>query len=84
MIERHKEAFSELYQLDVITINDNVESFKSFRNKITHGGIRVFDENVVKTTQAMIGLVYCCFLERIGLDEDRIVKLCKQVIKRNV
>ncbi|MBR2278348.1 MAG: hypothetical protein IJ872_03945 [Eubacterium sp.] len=84
LIERHKEAFSELYQLDVSTVNDNVESFKRFRNKITHGGINVFDENVVKTTQAMIGLVYCCFLERVGLDEDKIVKLCKQVIKRNV
>ena len=84
LIERHNEAFTELYQLDKSTINDNVESFKSFRNKITHGGIRVFDENVVKTTQAMIGLVYCCFFERIGLDENSIVKLSKDFLIKNI
>lgn len=52
-----------------------IEKFIQYRNDITHGKFRMLNENVARTAFTMMGLVYCCVLKRIGLEEEQIMHL---------
>ncbi len=57
-------------------VNDKaIEKFIQYRNDITHGKFRMLNEDVARTAFTMMGLVYCCVLKRIGLDEEQIMHL---------
>lgn len=64
-----------------ITVTDKmIEETVKFRNDITHGKHRVLNNKIALTAHYLSGLVYCCILERIGLDREKIIELCKEKI----
>lgn len=63
------------------TITDEmIKETVQFRNDITHGRHRVLNAKIAITAYYLSGLVYCCILERIGLDREKIKELCKNKI----
>lgn len=64
-----------------ITVTDKmIEETVKFRNDITHGNHRVLNSRIALTAHYLSGLIYCCILERIGLDREKIIELCKEKI----
>lgn len=53
-----------------------IKSFVKYRNDITHGRHRTLDIVVAYTAFYLGGLVYCCILDRAGLDRQKIYNLC--------
>lgn len=75
--EREISALEELMQNNVhISDNDILELIK-FRNNITHGSYRIIDQKIATTAFLLQGLVYCCLLKRIGMNNNEILYLCQ-------
>ena len=73
------------YEAEMLLLNDSslhitdkeIAEFVKYRNHITHGFHRVLDQNVAITAYTLQGLVYCCILKRIGMNNDKIQELCR-------
>lgn len=55
----------------------DIQEFVKYRNNITHGSYRVMDTRIATTAFMLQGLVYCCILNRIGIDKAEIYRLCQ-------
>ena len=82
------DQFCELYhrfEEDMLILNpsedfisdDDIGQFVKYRNSITHGSFRVMDASIATTAYTLSGLVYCAFLNRIGISQEQILYLCK-------
>lgn len=56
----------------------DIADFVKARNNITHRGFRELDEQLADTGFALIGLIYCMALKRIGLSDEVIMELMKR------
>lgn len=65
---------------DILITKERVQNFVKYRNDITHGRHRTINREVVLTAGLLTGLVYCCILKRIGVDEETIYKICESKI----
>ena len=73
------------YEAEMLLLNDSslhitdkeIAEFVKYRNHITHGHHRILDQNVAITAYTLQGLVYCCILKRIGMNDDKIQELCR-------
>ena len=75
----YKKYFREmllLNQSEIVIDEDAIRSFVKYRNDITHGRHRTLDIAVAYTAFCLGGLVYCCILDRVGLDRQKIYNLC--------
>lgn len=54
----------------------SIRAFVKYRNDITHGRHRTLDIEVATTAFYLGGLVYCCVLDRVGLERRKIYDLC--------
>jgi len=75
--EREITALENLMQNNVHINEKDILDLIKFRNNITHGSYRVIDQNIASTAFILQGLVYCCFLSRIGMTNDAILYLCQ-------
>lgn len=57
--------------------DEDILMFIKYRNNITHGAYRVMDQRIATTAFILQGLVYCCLLKRIGMNEDDVLGLCQ-------
>ena len=80
MINDFDDATSTLLGFDISTYRDDINRFVKFRNDITHGRIREVDHHIAVTGYVLAGLVYCCFLRRVGVDNETINKLCENCL----
>ena len=71
-----------LNQSAIIIDDDAIKAFVKYRNDITHGSHRVLDVKIAITAHCLERLVYCCLLERIGVERSRILEWCKDKILR--
>ena len=60
-----------------IICDSDIKAFVKYRNDITHGRHRILDEIIAVTAHVLAGLVYCCLLNRIGMERSQILDLCK-------
>ena len=60
-----------------IICDSDIKAFVKYRNDITHGRHRILDERIAVTAHVLAGLVYCCQLNRIGMERSQILDLCK-------
>ncbi len=75
----------ELLNLNRSTVNINEEAIRAvvkYRNDITHGKHRILDLRTAVTAFYLGGLVYLCFLERLGVDRETIDCWCKDKLLR--
>lgn len=56
--------------------DEDIKFFVKYRNDITHGSYRVMNQKIALTAYLLQGLVYCCFLTRIGISRDQVTLLC--------
>lgn len=56
---------------------DDINNFVKYRNSITHGRYKVLDEKIAFTAVILEGLVYCCILTRIGMEERQIISMIR-------
>jgi hypothetical protein len=81
LYENHKDAVDSLvakWNLPSISI-DRIGEFVSLRNQKTHGGTFDWGDNP-DTYTPLFALAYACFLSRIGIDENMINNIVKQVL----
>lgn len=81
LIQLYKKYENEMLILNDsnLYITDNeIREFVKYRNHTTHGFHRISDISISTTAFYMGGLVYCCFLSRIGLDRVKIKELCRE------
>lgn len=65
-----------LNQSQITITEESIRAFVKYRNDITHGRHRTLDIEVATTAFYLGGLVYCCILDRVGLDRAKIYDLC--------
>lgn len=75
--EREITALEDLMQNNVRISDDDILELIKFRNNITHGSYRIIDQKIATTAFLLQGLVYCCLLKRIGMNNDEILYLCQ-------
>ena len=51
---------------------EGIAAFVKYRNDITHGRYRTLDSVIAETAYALMALVYCCFLLRMGIKDDKL------------
>lgn len=66
------------YPIDDSSIKDFVNS----RNDSTHNGKNTIQQSVAVTAYCLAGVVYCCILERIGVDRESLIEICKYHLLR--
>lgn len=57
-----------------------IENFVKFRNGITHGRYYTLSQDIVNIAYALSGLIYCCFLKRLGFSDAEINKLSRDCL----
>ena len=82
LFHKYDEEMLILNQSAIIIDDDAIKAFVIYRNDITHGSHRVLDVKIAITAHCLAGLVYCCLLERIGVERSRILEWCKDKILR--
>ena len=82
LFHKYDEEMSILNQSEIVIDDDAIKEFVKYRNDITHGSHRVLDVKIAITAQCLGGLVYCCFLERIGIKRTKVLEWCKNKILR--
>ena len=82
LFHKYDEEMLILNQPAIIIDDDAIKVFVKYRNDITHGSHRVLDVKIAITAHCLEGLVYCCLLERIGVERSRILEWCKDKILR--
>jgi len=75
--EREIRALESLMHNNVHIDDEDILALIKFRNNITHGLYRIIDQNIATTAFILQGIVYCCFLSRIGMTNDEILGLCQ-------
>ena len=73
LYERHWKAVSKLKPVKCFINKESITQLVKYRNDITHGRSRVIDFHIAGTASAMIAVVYCCLLSRIGMTEEEII-----------
>ena len=63
---------------DLSCTEEDIAAFVKYRNDVTHGRYRTMDSVVTTTAYVLIGLTYCCFLKRIGMQDYQIKKLFEE------
>ena len=76
LYKQHEEAMSALRASSIGDAEIDIGKFIAYRNQITHGAANDIPMQVAITAYILKGLVYCCVLKRIGVSEERIIKLC--------
>lgn len=75
---RYRTEMDILNQTDMSIGDNEISSFVKYRNNITHGSYRVLNQEIAATAYLLQGLVYCCFLTRIGISRDKVTLLCRK------
>lgn len=64
-----------LKRYDIPITHENIEGFVKARNNITHNGSTGVSDEVANTAFALMGLIYCCALTRLGVDSKAITDI---------
>ena len=68
--EDEMRPFLRRYSISII--QENIQAFVKARNNITHNGFMGISDEVCTTAFALMGLVYCCALTRLGMKPEEI------------
>jgi len=77
LYHRFEEEMLILNPSEIIISDDDIRQFVKYRNNITHGSFGVMDASIATTAYTLSGLIYCAFLNRIGVSQEKILYLCK-------
>ena len=83
-------ALCKKYEEEITLMNSskyavNKESIKKVvdcRNDATHGRNMILTTEIASVTHLLAGVVYCCILERVGIDREKIKEICKNKLLR--
>ena len=64
-----------LKRYDIPITHENIEGFVKARNNITHNGSTGVSDEVANTAFALMGLIYCCALTRLGVNSKAITDI---------
>ena len=64
-----------LKRYDIPITHENIEGFVKARNNITHNGSTGVSDEVANTAFALMGLIYCCALTRLGVNSKAIIDI---------
>jgi len=77
LYHKYDEEMNVLNVTDTMIDDNLIKSFVKYRNDITHGRHRIPNVEIATTAHYMCGLVYCCILERVGVNRKNILEFCK-------
>ena len=80
LFRKYEDFVKKLNHSNVVVTEESIGRFIQYRNDITHGKHRILDEEIAITGHLLCGVIYCCVLERIGVDKERINRLCDMKI----
>ena len=74
------QLYMDIYKTmnEISCTEDNIAAFIKYRNDITHGRYRTMDSNIASVAYTLTALTYCCFLQRIGMQESDLKRLFEQ------
>ena len=82
IFHKHEEALEKLPRYrNAFISDDDIHSFISYRNNISHGTYREMTQQIRNTTLILEMLVYCCLLARIGVSKSIIEEICSMHIE---
>lgn len=82
LCQKYVIEISALNQTDEIIDDEAIKEFVKYRNSITHGNAKPMTMRVAETAFVLSGVVYCCVLNRIGVDKEKIIELAKHKLIR--
>lgn len=71
---RHQQGLGETLS------REQIDKIVNYRNAVTHGNYMQLNGDLADTTFILIKLVYCCILERIGIEPEKV----KDMMRRRV
>lgn len=77
LYKKYDEVIQVLHPEGIPLMDDQISKLIKYRNDITHGRHRIMNNEIATTAFALQGLVYCCLLKRIGLNDEEIMTLSK-------
>lgn len=77
LYREYTKEIEKMNNTNVPVTEESIRKFVKYRNDITHGKHRILDLEIAVTAHCMCGLVYCCILNRVGLERDTILELSK-------
>ena len=58
----------------------NIKDFVDYRNSTTHGVQASLTKSIAETGFCLSGIIYCCVLDRIGVERTKIEQICREKI----
>ena len=80
LLYKKQEKYMQVFQkiMGMSCSENTIASFVKYRNDVTHGRYRTLDSTIADTAYVLMALVYCCFLQRIGIGEDDLKKIFEE------
>lgn len=79
--QKHKEAITVISSwISVGLTESKIEAFVKYRNKTTHGNNLVLSKDIANTAVLLECLIYCNILSRSGMNEEKIIEICKNIL----
>lgn len=76
---QHEDEMSPFLQKYGISVTeDNIQAFVTARNNATHNGFVEISDEVCNTAFALMGLIYCFTLTRLGMQPDLIKRIMEK------
>lgn len=76
LYQKYEKELNILNKSSVNITLEIIREFVKYRNHITHGIHRALNFDIGITAKYMCGLIYCCVLDRIGMQRQKIQSLC--------
>lgn len=74
---KYQNFISQLFsKFEALPTMEDIERLMTYRNKTTHGTQEVLNNRIVAAAHCLVGLIYCMILHSIGIDDNRLQKLC--------
>lgn len=79
--QQHKDEMTPfLEKYDISITEENIQAFVASRNNATHNGFAGISDEVCSTAFALMGLIYCCALTRLGMQSDIIKRIMEKAL----
>lgn len=80
--EKYKEEVDLMNDTPYKIDEDTIKKVVDHRHAITHGRNSTLTVEIAKVAHILAGVIYCCVLERIGIDREKIKEICKDKLLR--
>ncbi len=82
LCKKYEEEITIMNDSDYVINKESIGKVVDCRNALTHGRNTTQTVEIATVAHILVGVIYCCILERIGVDREQIKELCRDTLLR--